>query len=64
VAVSAARHGARTLLIKASPDLGGTSTRAGVNNYEPVAGATGLPQELADRLKAEPSAVSIQKNTK
>jgi flavin-dependent dehydrogenase len=62
-AVSAARHGARTLLIEASPDLGGTSTRAGVNNYEPVAGATGLPQELFDRLKAKPSAVSIQKRT-
>ena len=60
-AVSAARHGAKTLLIEASPGLGGTSTRAGVNNYEPVAGATGLPAELFERLKTIPRAATIQK---
>ena len=62
-AVSAARSGARTLHVEASPGLGGTSTRAGVNNYEPVAGATGLPQELYDRLSALPDAVTIQERT-
>jgi len=62
-AVSAARRGAKTLLIEASPGLGGTSTRAGVNNYEPVAGATGLPAELFERLRAIPNVVAIQKRT-
>ena len=62
-AVSAARHGARTLLIEASSGLGGTSKRAGVNNYEPVAGATGLPSELYEKLRALPDAVTIQTRT-
>lgn len=63
-AVSASRHGAKTLLIEASPGLGGTSTRAGVNNYEPVAGATGLPSELYTSLRELPTdAVTIQRRT-
>ena len=45
-AVAAARLGARVLLVEAGRGLGGTSTWAGVNNYEPVAGATGLPEEV------------------
>ncbi len=61
--VSASRHGAKTLLIEASPGIGGTSTRAGVNNYEPVAGATGLPAELFARLRERPDTVSIQRRT-
>lgn len=60
-ACAAARHGASVLLVEAGPGLGGTSTRAGVNNYEPVAGATGLPQEIYERLAAIPNAVTLQK---
>jgi hypothetical protein len=62
-AVSAARHNAKTLLIEASPGLGGTSTRAGVNNYEPVAGAMGLPAELYEKLQSVQDAVTIQVRT-
>ena len=62
-AVSAARDGAKTLLIEAPLSLGGTSTWAGVNNYEPAAGATGLPQELYERLAEHPYAESIQRRT-
>ena len=60
-ACAAARHGANVILIEAGQGLGGTSTYAGVNNYEPVAGATGLPQELYEHLLHTPHAVSIQK---
>lgn len=60
-ACAAARHGAKVILIEAGNGLGGTSTYAGVNNYEPVAGATGLPQELCEYLQQFPEAVAIQK---
>ena len=62
-ACSAARHGASVLLIEAYDGLGGTSTWAGVNNYEPVAGATGLPQEIYERLRRRPLAVCLQRRT-
>ena len=48
------------LLIEAGEALGGTSAWAGVNNYEPVAGATGLPQEVYERLRQRPLAASLQ----
>lgn len=63
-ACAAARHGANVVLIEAGPGLGGTSTFAGVNNYEPVAGATGLPQALYEYLLQTPNAVAIQKRAK
>lgn len=63
-ACSAARLGANVILIEAGHGLGGTSTYAGVNNYEPVAGATGLPQELYEYLLPTPNAVAIQKQIK
>ena len=62
-ACSAARHGARVVLIEAGNGLGGTSTWAGVNNYEPVAGPTGLPQELCERLQQTPKTVAIQQRS-
>ena len=52
--------GARGLLVEAGRGLGGTSTWAGVNNYEPVAGATGLPEEVYHRLREIPNAVALQ----
>ena len=48
------------LLVEAGRGLGGTSTWAGVNNYEPVAGATGLPEEVYHRLRDIPDAVALQ----
>jgi hypothetical protein len=62
-ACAAARLGARVILIEAGNGLGGTSTWAGVNNYEPVAGATGLPQELCERLQKLPETITIQKRS-
>ena len=59
-ACAAARLGMRVVLVEASKGLGGTSTWAGVNNYEPVAGATGLPWEVCDRLRLRPRAISLQ----
>lgn len=59
-ACAAARTGARVLLVEAGSGLGGTSTLAGVNNYEPVAGATGLPEEIYNELRQIPDAVAIQ----
>ena len=63
-ACAAARLGAKVILIEAGHGLGGTSTYAGVNNYEPVAGATGLPQELYEHLLPTPNAVAIQQPIK
>ena len=45
-ACAAARLGSKVLLVEAGEGVGGTSTWAGVNNWEPVAGATSLPAEL------------------
>ena len=60
-ALAAARSGAAVLLFEAAKGVGGTSTWAGVNNYEPVAGATGLPQEVYERLRILPGAVVLQR---
>ncbi len=49
-ACSAARLGASVRLVEAGSGVGGTSTWAGVNNWEPVAGATSLPAELYANL--------------
>jgi len=59
-ACAAARLGLRVLLVEAGGALGGTSAWAGVNNYEPVAGATGLPQEVYERLRQRPLAAALQ----
>ncbi len=60
-ALSAARRGLSVLLIEASTGVGGTSTWAGVNNYEPVAGATGIAREIYERLRQIPAAVTLQR---
>ena len=50
-ACAAARSGLKVLLFEAETMLGGTSTTAGVNCWEPVTGAMfGLPRELYDRM--------------
>jgi len=40
-ACAAARLGASVIVLEAAAGVGGTSTWAGVNNWEPVAGDTG-----------------------
>lgn len=60
-ACSAARLGARVVLLEASPGVGGTSTWAGVNNWEPVAGGTGLCAELYERMRQIPDGTILQK---
>ena len=59
-AAAAARHGAHVVLLEAGNGVGGTSTWAGVNNWEPVAGATGLVEELYARLRLRPQATCLQ----
>ena len=49
-AYAAARLGARVVLIEASNGVGGTSTWAGVNNWEPVAEGTSFPAQLYQAL--------------
>jgi hypothetical protein len=60
-ACAAARLGARVVLLEAADGVGGTSTWAGVNNWEPVAGGTGLCTELYEHLRLTPDAVCLQK---
>lgn len=61
-AVAAARHGARVVLLEAGKGVGGTAAWAGVNNYEPVAGATGLIGEVYERLRQIEGAVTLQRS--
>lgn len=58
-ALATARFGRRVLLVERAPELGGTAAWMGVNTWEPVAGATGLPFEIYRRLKQRPGAVGI-----
>ena len=58
-AIAASRLGVDTLLVEKEAMLGGTSTVAGVNCWEPVAGATGIPFEIFTRLQQIPNAVGI-----
>lgn len=63
-AVAASRSGARTLLVERQAILGGTSTYAGVNCWEPVFGADGFAQEFYQYLKQIPDACGIYKITR
>ncbi|NLE42863.1 MAG: FAD-dependent oxidoreductase [Lentisphaerae bacterium] len=47
------------MLIEQAPTLGGTMVRAGVGNWEPGVGGTGIPFDLYRRMKRIPDAVGI-----
>ncbi|MGI6495884.1 MAG: FAD-dependent oxidoreductase [Kiritimatiellia bacterium] len=53
---SAALLGSRVVLVEKEQALGGTSTIAGVNNWEPGMGGTGVPYRVYQRLSARPDA--------
>jgi len=58
-ALAAARSGLRVVLVERNGILGGTSTVAGVNCWEPSCGGTGFPYELYRRLRRHPQAVGF-----
>ena len=53
---SAATLGSSVVLVEREDALGGTSTVAGVNNWEPGMGGTGVPFRVYQRLSAQPEA--------
>ena len=57
-ALAAARGGAQVVLLEREAILGGTSTNAWVHTWEPVAGANGIPRDLYQIMKADPTAVT------
>ena len=60
-ACAAARLGASVIVLEAAAGVGGTSTWEGVNNWEPVAGGTGLCAELYERMRQVPESTCLQK---
>lgn len=58
-ALAAARLGIDTVLIEKNALLGGNSTVSGVNCWEAVAGATGIPYDIYRALTKIPDAVGI-----
>ena len=63
-ALSSSRSGARTLLLERQNILGGCSTYAGVNCWEPVYGATGIAREFYQVLRQQALACGIYKITR
>lgn len=57
-ALAAARAGAQVVLLERESIVGGTSTNAWVSNWEPSAGADGLPRELYTAMQADPLGVT------
>lgn len=57
-ALAAAREGVNVVLIERQDKLGGTSTNAMVNNWEPGPGCN-FAKELYDRLKKTPGAIGV-----
>ncbi|MBQ6471289.1 MAG: FAD-dependent oxidoreductase [Victivallales bacterium] len=53
-AIGAARSGARTLLLDASPSPGGVVASAWVHNWEPTCGNSRLTREIWSRMRAMP----------
>lgn len=59
-ALAASRLGIDTVLVENYPRIGGISTFAGVNCYEPVAGATGISRLLFEEMRRnDPAGVGI-----
>lgn len=59
-ALAAARAGAKVVLVEFESILGGTSTNAWVNTWEPTSGANGLPREIYQRMKRDPLGVTYE----
>ncbi len=59
VAWSAAKLGSDVILIEKEGMLGGTSTTGGISNWEPVAGATGVPYRVYRQLDKIPGAAGV-----
>jgi len=57
-ALSAARAGAKVVLLECESILGGTSTNAWVHTWEPVSGADGLPREIYGGMEQYPLGVT------
>ncbi len=58
-ALAGARRGLSVVVVEKSNAMGGNANRCGVNNWEPVCGATGFPSEIYRRLEPIPYAVGI-----
>ena len=58
-AYSAAKLGSEVVLIEREKALGGTSTTAGVCNWEPATGCLGVPYAVYRRLSAIPDACGV-----
>ena len=58
-ALAAARRGLSVVVVERSNAIGGNANRCGVNNWEPVCGATGFPYEIYRRLERIPYAVGV-----
>ena len=56
---SAAKLGSSVVLVEKEQMLGGTSTYAGVNNWEPGMGGTGVPYRVYQRLSKIPNAAGV-----
>ncbi|MBR3636900.1 MAG: FAD-dependent oxidoreductase, partial [Lachnospiraceae bacterium] len=56
---SAATLGSSVALVEKESVLGGTSTIGGVNNWEPVWGATGVPRRVYERLVERPGRAGV-----
>jgi len=61
-ALAAARGGLRVLMAERGPMLGGNSTLAGVNTWEPGVGGPGFHGELYDMLSRQPNAIGVSRS--
>lgn len=58
-AIAAARMGLSVWLVDRAGELGGNAVHGGVHNWEPCAGATGLPLEIYAALRRIPKAAAV-----